>query len=81
MQGNGLCLLLWNIVTIFLIGCLHSNRVVTQLIMPKSNAIVPIVPSLHVDDTDLFVFNEEAYSAELNTCPEVLKIAGRELKL
>ena len=57
MQDNRVALLLWLIITIFLIQYLHSKGVVTHLVMLISNLIVLLAVLLCTDDADLHVFN------------------------
>ena len=68
---------------------LHSMSVVTQLIRPVHNMLVPIIALLHVDDTEFCVFNEGGDVTEeivskaqflLNTRHAFLMMTGSELK-
>ena len=63
---------------------------VVQIITPTSILFVPLVALLHVEETDLYVFNSSSDSAKdavdkaqklLNSWYKVLKVTGGDLKL
>ena len=90
VQGSGAAPALWLIISIFLVRYLYSKNVTTKLSSPITNAVLPLAALIFVDDTDLYVFNSGADTAEevvikaqrlLNTWHEILKFTGGDLKL
>ena len=57
VQGNGAAPALWLIISIFLIRYLYQQKVVTAVISPISKMSQFLAALLYVDDTDLYVFN------------------------
>ena len=65
MQGNGVAPLLQLIILIFLVRYLYSKSVVIQLVTSVSNMLVTIIALMHINNTDLFIFNDGGDSAEV----------------
>ena len=90
VQGNGAAPALWFIISIFLIRYLHHRKVVSSLSSPISNITQFLVALMHVDDTDLHVFNEDFVDSAtlvkkaqqlLDSWHEALHFTGGDLKV
>ena len=90
MQGNGAAPALWIITSVFLIWYLRQQKVATAITLPISKIHQFLASLMHVDDTDLYVFNDGSMSSLevvikaqrlLNAWHEALKFTGGELKL
>lgn len=90
VQGNRVALELWLIILIFLIRCLHRQKVDTAVTLPVSKMSQCFSALLHADDTDLHVFNDGCINAKevltkvqclLHAWHDALKCAGGDLKL
>ena len=58
VQGNGAAPVLWLIISIFLIRYLCQQKVVTRFSSPILNIRQLFAALMHVDGTDLYVFND-----------------------
>ena len=81
---------LWMIISIFLVRYLYSKNLTTQLSIPLSGIVMPLVVLTFVDDTDLYVFNSGSDTTEelvfkarclLDAWYYILRLKGGELKL
>ena len=90
VQGSGAALALWMIILIFLVRYLYSKNLTTQLSIPLSGIVMPLVALIFVDDIDLYVFNSESDTIEelvfkaqrlLDAWYYILRFTGGELKL
>ena len=57
VQGNRAAPALWLITSVFLIRHLYKQKVVTYITSPISKRSQFIATLMHVDDTDLYAFN------------------------
>ena len=64
VQGNDAALALWLIMPVLLIRYLHQQKVVTSITSPISKILQYLADLLHVDDTDLYVFNDGSMRAQ-----------------
>ena len=58
VQGNGAAPALWLIISVFLVRYIYQQKVVTSTISPISTLSQLLAALMHVDDTDLYVFND-----------------------
>ena len=64
VQGKGSVPDLWLIISMFLTRHLHHKNVVTKIITPVSKISHCLAALMHVDDTDLHVFNDDLMSRQ-----------------
>ena len=64
VQGSNAASALWMIISIFLVRYLYRKNLTTQLSIPLSGIVMPLVALIFVDDTDLYVFNSGSDTTE-----------------